>query len=51
MTSDSNLTRTTFSQCNGIMNLYNAKVLSYAECRTGAIYNSRISALETLDKV
>ena len=35
----------------GMMNLYKAKVLSYAESRTAAIYHDSVSALETIDKV
>ena len=35
----------------GMMNLYKAKVLSYAEYRTAAIYHASVSALETIDKV
>ena len=34
-----------------MMNLCEAKVLSYAEYRTAAIYHASVSALETIDKV
>ena len=35
----------------GMMDLYKAKVLSYAEYRTAAIYHVIVFALETIDKV
>ena len=40
-----------YNTVTGIMNLYKAKVLSYAEYRTAAIYHSSVSSLEAVDQV
>ena len=34
-----------------MINLSEAKVLSYAECTTAAVYHANVSALETVDRV
>ena len=40
-----------YNTVTGMMNLYKAKVLSYAEYRTAAIYHSSVSSLEAVDQV